>query len=166
MDWRSTALGPWLSGPALLVAKLKADPSFDSEEDRVRAFIKQGGGCRSSYFHHARKLQPPAEPPNIDLAANQPGAEGAIPTFLACCGDGTGSWAMARRLDLFICLSKSLGRSRDVSLDFQGRRGKLQRANRCHLPGRGGPVFPAGPHHPTRPNRPQHSTSVRDLRIG
>jgi hypothetical protein len=76
MDWRSTALGPWLSGPALLVAKLKADPSFDSEEDRVRAFIKQGGGCRSSYFNNARKLQPPAEPPNIDLAANQPGVEG------------------------------------------------------------------------------------------
>ncbi len=75
LDWRALSLAPWLSDAALLVAKLKADPSFSSEESRVRAFIDQGGGCRATYFNHARKLQPPAEPPNIDLAANQTGVD-------------------------------------------------------------------------------------------
>ena len=83
VDWRAASLGIWLSGPALLVAKLKADPSFGSEEDRVRAFVDQGGGCRATYFNHARKLQAPAEPPHIDLAANQHDADGAAPDLLS-----------------------------------------------------------------------------------
>src|SRR5262245_2142130 len=53
MDWRGQLLGRWLSGPRLLVARLKADTSFASEEDRARAFVERGGGSRATYFNHA-----------------------------------------------------------------------------------------------------------------
>jgi hypothetical protein len=72
MDWRSWLLVRWgLTGTRLLVAKLKADASFSSEVERVRAFIKQQGGCRATYFNHAKKLGPSVELPNIRLN-NQP----------------------------------------------------------------------------------------------
>src|SRR5262249_25294772 len=38
LDWRRAVLSRCLTGPALLVARLKADPSFASEAARVRAF--------------------------------------------------------------------------------------------------------------------------------
>jgi hypothetical protein len=68
LDWRRAVLSRCLSGPALLVARLKADRSFASEAARVRAFIQAGAGCRASYFRHARKLQAPAPAPTIALA--------------------------------------------------------------------------------------------------
>jgi hypothetical protein len=72
MDWRSWLLVRWgLTGTRLLVAKLKADASFSSEVERVRAFIKQQGGCRATYFNHAKKLGPSVELPNVRLN-NQP----------------------------------------------------------------------------------------------
>src|SRR5215467_7657364 len=50
LDWRQAVLGRCPMGPALLVARLKADPSFSSEAARVRAYIQSGAGCRASYF--------------------------------------------------------------------------------------------------------------------
>src|SRR5262249_39522 len=58
LDWRRAVLSRCLSGPALLVARLKADTTFPNEAARVRAFIAAGGGCRATYFQHARKLWP------------------------------------------------------------------------------------------------------------
>jgi len=58
MDWKRTILSRFLAGPTLLVAQLKADPTFQSEEDRVRAFRERGGGSRATYFNHAKKLLP------------------------------------------------------------------------------------------------------------
>jgi hypothetical protein len=72
LDWRRAVLSRCLSGPALLVARLKGDLSFSSEAARVRAFIAAGAGCRATYFHHARKLQPPAEVPKITLSHSKP----------------------------------------------------------------------------------------------
>jgi hypothetical protein len=40
LDWRGSLLERWLSGPGLLVAKLRDDPSFATEEDRARAFVE------------------------------------------------------------------------------------------------------------------------------
>ena len=40
-----------------LVAELQADTSFSTEESRVREFVERGGGCRATYFNHARKLK-------------------------------------------------------------------------------------------------------------
>jgi hypothetical protein len=57
----------------LLVAGLKADASFATEEDRALAFVAQGGGCRATYFNHARKLAPPVPLPTIALASEAAG---------------------------------------------------------------------------------------------
>ncbi len=59
MDWKRTILSRFLSGPSLLVAQLKADSSFKSEEERVKAFREAGGGSRATYFNHAKRLDPP-----------------------------------------------------------------------------------------------------------
>src|SRR5262245_40143932 len=39
LDWRRAVSSRCLTGPALLVARLKSDPSFASEAARVRAFV-------------------------------------------------------------------------------------------------------------------------------
>jgi len=67
LDWRSLLLSRCLSGKALLVAQLKADLHYQSEAERVQAFLAQGGGARSTYFNLARKLQAPAAAPAIRL---------------------------------------------------------------------------------------------------
>ena len=71
LDWRSLVLSRCLSGAALLVAQLKANPNYTSEAQRVRAFIANGGGSRSTYFNLAKKLPPPTSVPHVQLN-NQP----------------------------------------------------------------------------------------------
>jgi hypothetical protein len=68
LDWRQGVLGRCLTGTALEVARLKADPSYTTEEERVRAFVASGAGCRATYFNHARKLQSRADCPQIKLS--------------------------------------------------------------------------------------------------
>jgi hypothetical protein len=75
LDWRRAVLSRCLSGPALLVARLKADSTFTSEAARVRAFVAAGGGCRATYYLHARKRQPAAPAPKIALSRATPPAE-------------------------------------------------------------------------------------------
>ena len=83
LDWRRAVLSRCLTGPALLVARLKADPSFPSEAARVRAFIAAGAGCRASYFHHAQKLRPVTDVPKLALTRTAPpAAEIAVPDHL------------------------------------------------------------------------------------
>ena len=40
-----------------LVAELQADGSFGTQEARAREFATRGGGCRATYFNHARRLK-------------------------------------------------------------------------------------------------------------
>jgi len=42
---------------ARLVAELRADPSFESENERIIAFIDRGGGSRATYFNHKKRLR-------------------------------------------------------------------------------------------------------------
>jgi len=72
MDWRKGVLSRCLTGVALAVALLKANPAFASEEDRVRAFVESGAGCRATYFNQAKKLQPMSNKPEIKLAHSAP----------------------------------------------------------------------------------------------
>jgi hypothetical protein len=72
LNWRSLLLSRCLSGRALVVAQLKADPRYASEAERVQAFLAQGGGSRSTYFHWARKLQAPVKAPAIRLCTAPP----------------------------------------------------------------------------------------------
>jgi hypothetical protein len=72
LPWQSAVLDRCLSGTTLEVAKLRADPRFKTEEERVRAFIQSGFGCRATYFNHAVKLRPVAEVPQVKLTASSP----------------------------------------------------------------------------------------------
>jgi hypothetical protein len=67
LDWRPLLLNRCLTGTALLVAQLKADPRYTSETERVRAFIESGGGSRATYFNWCKKLQAPRSMPPIRL---------------------------------------------------------------------------------------------------
>jgi hypothetical protein len=83
LDWRQTVLSRFLTGPALAVARLKADPCFASEAARVRAFVQSGAGCRASYFRHARKMQARADTPKTPLTQTTPPADaGPHPDYL------------------------------------------------------------------------------------
>jgi len=68
MDWQGWLLTRWgITGKRRLVVQLKADPSLGSEAERVRAFIAQQGGCRATYFNHARRLGQPLQLPELQL---------------------------------------------------------------------------------------------------
>ena len=56
LDWRSMVLQEALPPKTSLVAQLKADGRFKSEAERVREFVRRGGGCRATYFNHAKRL--------------------------------------------------------------------------------------------------------------
>ncbi len=74
LDWRRWLLARWgLTGARLLVASLKADDSFCTQEERARAFVERGGGCRATYFNHARKLRASSRAPEILLGGVPPG---------------------------------------------------------------------------------------------
>lgn len=57
LDWQSMMLNQWLPTKAALVARLKMDPSFESESERIEEFKRRGGGSRATYFNHAKKLR-------------------------------------------------------------------------------------------------------------
>jgi hypothetical protein len=57
LDWLQALPLVWMSSKAMLVMRLRADPSYPTEEARARAFVALGGGCRATYFNQARKLR-------------------------------------------------------------------------------------------------------------
>jgi hypothetical protein len=76
MDWRGQLLARWLAGPRLVATQVQADPSLATEEDRARAFVERGGGCRATYFNHAKRLRPPAGVPKFKLTNSAPPPDG------------------------------------------------------------------------------------------
>jgi hypothetical protein len=56
LNWMQAILSDTLSETTLLVARIKADPKYANEAERVRAFRHLSGGCRATYFNHARRL--------------------------------------------------------------------------------------------------------------
>lgn len=72
LDWKAMVLGRCLSGKALLVATLKADTGFATEEERARAFDEGGHGCRATYFKYAKKLAASEPVPTITLTVSGP----------------------------------------------------------------------------------------------
>lgn len=57
LDWIDASLPKPMPSRTKLVARLRDDASFESEEQRVRAFVSTGGGCRATYFNHVRRLR-------------------------------------------------------------------------------------------------------------
>jgi hypothetical protein len=62
LDWTQGLKLAGRSERTRLVARLKADASYGSEEARARAFVALGGGCRATYFNHARRLKAAQRP--------------------------------------------------------------------------------------------------------
>jgi hypothetical protein len=62
LDCRRVVLESCLLGSRLIVAQLKSDRRFETEAERVRAFVDSGAGSRSTYFNHAKKLGVNAKP--------------------------------------------------------------------------------------------------------
>jgi hypothetical protein len=56
LPWVQAIQSDTLSEKTLLVAQLKADSRFSTEMQRIAAFRRMGGGCRATYFNHARRL--------------------------------------------------------------------------------------------------------------
>src|SRR6266852_4422262 len=81
LNWRQGVLGRCLAGVALAVAKLKANPVFGSEDERVRAFVQSGAGCRASYFRHDKKVRPAVRPPKILLTQTSPPLDEVSPDY-------------------------------------------------------------------------------------
>jgi hypothetical protein len=79
LPWQSAVVDRCLVGSARDVAKLKLDPRFRTEEERVQAFIQRGLGCRATYFNYAKKLRPSIEVPYIVLSTCVPPKPGATP---------------------------------------------------------------------------------------
>lgn len=79
LDWRQLALAGLLSERARLVARLKADPRYATEQERVQAFQAADGGCRATYFNCAKSLVAPVETPNLKLKQTAPPAAEANP---------------------------------------------------------------------------------------
>jgi hypothetical protein len=75
LDWQTGILGRCLAGTALEIARLKANLSYSSEEERARVFVHSGAGCRATYFNHAKKLQSPETIPDIPLLTTKPPIE-------------------------------------------------------------------------------------------
>jgi hypothetical protein len=72
LDWQRYVRQRLLEGRALLVAQLKEDGRYVSEAERVAAFVAAGGGCRATYFNHARKLAKKPVVPQLVLKGQPP----------------------------------------------------------------------------------------------
>jgi hypothetical protein len=57
MDWRALLHRQWKSSKLARVTALRADSAFQSEEERVQAFIEEGSGSRATYFRCLQKIR-------------------------------------------------------------------------------------------------------------
>ena len=74
LDWKQATLARGLAGKPLVVAQLKADERYESEEARAQAFVAAGHGCRATYFNVAKRLPPAIEAPPLVLKTTEPPA--------------------------------------------------------------------------------------------
>ena len=56
MDWTDILAAEDENPRARVVRELMASAAYDSMEERARAFVQQGNGCRATFFNHRRKL--------------------------------------------------------------------------------------------------------------
>ncbi len=57
MDWTTVLAGVPKEKREALALEILRDPSFESTEDRAKAFEARGGGSRSTFFNYRRKLE-------------------------------------------------------------------------------------------------------------
>jgi CubicO group peptidase (beta-lactamase class C family) len=56
MDWTEVLAEEAENPRARLAAELLASNAYSSTTERVKAFVKQGGGCRATFFNYRRYL--------------------------------------------------------------------------------------------------------------
>ncbi len=61
MDWTRVLGAEAENRRARLAAEILASKAYRSTMERVRAFVKQGGGCRSTFFNYRRQLRAAAD---------------------------------------------------------------------------------------------------------
>jgi hypothetical protein len=57
LDWTDVLTTVRENLRARLANELLCDPALQRTADRVRAFVKQGGGCRATFFNYQRRLR-------------------------------------------------------------------------------------------------------------
>ena len=73
LGWQEALLHEWgVDEKTVVVARMRADPSFKYEEDRIREFLQAGHGNRATYYRHAGKLSPLQAVPRVRLGARPP----------------------------------------------------------------------------------------------
>lgn len=76
MEWLDILHREGFAEKTVLCAKLKNDPTYTTEAQRIAAFKELGGGSRTNYFRHAKKLlgKKQVAAPHIKLTAKKPAA--------------------------------------------------------------------------------------------
>jgi hypothetical protein len=76
MEWLDILHREGFAEKTVLCAKLKNDPQYRTEAQRVEAFKKLGGGSRATYFAHAKKLvgKKRLDVPAVKLTGTKPTA--------------------------------------------------------------------------------------------
>jgi len=72
LDWQTAVLSRFLKGTAVAVARLVADLSFTTQEERASAFVASSAGCRATFFNHARRLKAPPAVPHFQVNGTRP----------------------------------------------------------------------------------------------
>lgn len=88
VDWQEDILARIFTGTALIVARLRDDLSFRTEEDRATAFVAMGAGCRATYFNHLRRQRAPGVPHTCGDRPNYPDRVPENLNFTISCGCG------------------------------------------------------------------------------
>src|SRR5271166_5320446 len=56
MDWTALLAAEDENPRSRLVTELLASDAYGSMESRAAAFVRQGGGCRATFFNYRRKI--------------------------------------------------------------------------------------------------------------
>ncbi len=74
MEWLDILHREGFAEKTVLCAKIKNDPQYRTEAERIAAFKELGGGGRSTYFNHAKKLvgKRRVDVPHVDLTSKKP----------------------------------------------------------------------------------------------
>ena len=74
LDFVKVLLSDSIPEKALLVARLKADPRFQEERERVAEFTRLGGGGQTTWYKWSKRISPPQDLPDMKatLTASPP----------------------------------------------------------------------------------------------
>ncbi len=68
LDWVKVLLSDTVPEKALLIAKLKADPAYAEERDRVAAFGQLSGGGQTTYYKWAKRIRSPVDVSQLKMS--------------------------------------------------------------------------------------------------